>query len=359
MLDKRLKVKLDERLARFKDLEAKLSDPAVIGGDPKYPDYMREHGSLSKTMTRYQEYLNLVQQLEDNRAIAEDESQDAELREMAEEEIPELEDRVEPLVTEFVDMLVGGGEDDDRNVMLEIRAGTGGDEAALFAGDLLRMYCNYAEECGWKVEDVSAHPAEVGGFKEVIVGIQGDNVFKRLRYEGGGHRVQRVPETENQGRVHTSAATVAVLPEAEEYDIEIRNEDLKIEVCRSQGPGGQSVNTTDSAVRITHMPTGIMVHMQDEKSQHKNKAKALRVLRSRVYEQKRQEEEEARAKERRGQTGSGDRSERVRTYNFPQNRCTDHRLGRNFPLEEVIEGRMGKLLDALIDYGKQQDLANA
>ncbi len=355
MLDVRLKQKLDQRLARFKELEAKLSDPAVIGGDPHYPDYMREHGVLTEGMNLYQRYLKAVAQLEEARELAED--SDPGVRELAREEIPLLEEQSAALAHELVETLFGSGADDSRNVILEIRAGTGGHEAALFAGDLYRMYMAYADGRGWKTEIVSASPGEQGGFKEVVFGVQGENVYRDLRLEGGGHRVQRVPATENQGRIHTSAATVAVLPEAEECDIELRNEDLKIEVCRSQGPGGQSVNTTDSAVRITHMPTGLMVFMQEEKSQHKNKAKALRVLRSRLYEQKQREEEEARAQERRTQTGSGDRSERIRTYNFPQDRCTDHRLGRNFSLRDIIDGRLDKLVAALVEYGKQQELA--
>jgi peptide chain release factor 1 len=255
-------------------------------------------------------------------------------------------------------MLSGDNKNDSKNVIMEIRAGAGGDEAALFAGDLFRMYSHYAEKRGWKIEEVSISTSEAGGYKEVVIGIQGENVFRDLKFEGGGHRVQRVPATESQGRIHTSAATVAVLPEAEEYEVDLNPNDLDIQICRSQGPGGQSVNTTDSAVRIIHNPTGIQVFIQDEKSQHKNKAKGLRILRSRIYEHFQSQIDAERADERRTQTGSGDRSQRVRTYNFPQNRCTDHRLGKNFSLDRVIEGDMEKLLNELVEWGKQQELAS-
>jgi peptide chain release factor 1 len=358
MLDKKLKGKFLERLQRFDELEAKLQDPAV-GSDPRIGDYMRERGSLAKSMEPFREYLALEKQLEENREIAANKAEDQELREMAEMEIPELEEQVDTLASNLIEMLMGAGADDSKNVILEIRAGTGGEEAALFAADLFRMYRAYAEVNGWKMEIMASHESEKGGLKEIFVSFQGENVFRDLRFEGGGHRVQRVPETESQGRVHTSAATVAVLPEAEEYDVELKPEDLKIDIQASSGPGGQSVNTTNSAVRITHLPTGMMVMMQEEKSQHKNKAKALRILRSRVYDLKKREEEEKRAAERRGQTGSGDRSERVRTYNFPQNRCTDHRLGANFSLEDIINGKLDKLVAALVEYGKARDLAEA
>ncbi len=355
MLDAKVKTKLDERLARFHELDAKLADPA-IGSDPQIGDYMRERGTLAKSMDLYQSYLDIAKELEDNRELAGDANQDKELRELAEMEIPDLEEKENNLETELVEMLLGQGADNNRNAILEIRAGTGGEEAALFAGDLYRMYRNYADGKPWKFEIMSMSESERGGFKEVIVSVEGENAFRDLRMEGGGHRVQRVPETEAQGRVHTSAATVAVMPEAEEYEVEIKPEDLKIDIQCSGGPGGQSVNTTQSSVRMTHIPTGISVFMQEEKSQHKNKAKALRVLRSRLYEVKKAEEDAKRAALRSGQTGSGDRSERVRTYNFPQDRVTDHRLGKNFPLGDIIEGKLDTLVAELVEYAKQEDL---
>lgn len=357
MLDLKVQEKLNERLARFKELDAKLADPA-IGSDPSIGDIMRERGSLAKPMDLYQNYLMISKELADNREIATDTAQDKELRELAEMEIPELETKTSTLEEDLVEMLLGQSADNNRNAILEIRAGTGGEEAALFAGDLFRMYRNYADTHGWKFDIMSMSESERGGFKEIIVSVEGENAYRDLRMEGGGHRVQRVPETETQGRVHTSAATVAVMPEAEEYEVEIKPEDLKIDIQCSGGPGGQSVNTTQSSVRMTHIPTGIMVFMQEEKSQHKNKAKALRVLRSRIYEIKQAEEDAKRAAERRGQTGSGDRSERIRTYNFPQDRCTDHRLGKNFPLADIIEGKLDKLIAELVEYAKQQDLKN-
>ena len=355
MLDPKVRNRLDDRLARFRALDARLADPAV-GSDPRIGDYMRERGALAKSMDIYRDLLARERELAENRELAADAGQDRELRELAELEIPGLEDRVAGLEARLVDMLLGGGADNERNAILEIRAGTGGEEAALFAGDLFRMYRNYADARGWKFEVMSMSESEHGGFKEVIVGVEGGNAYRDLRLEGGGHRVQRVPETEAQGRVHTSAATVAVMPEAEEYDVEIRPEDLEISIQCSGGPGGQSVNTTQSSVRIIHAPTGITVFMQEEKSQHKNKAKAMRVLRSRLYELKKAEEEAKRAARRRDQTGSGDRSERVRTYNFPQDRCTDHRLGKNFPLADIIDGKLDKLVAELVEYSRRREL---
>ena len=358
MLDERLQARLDERLARFEELEAKLQDPSV-GSDPRIGEYLREHGALAKSMQRYREYRDLVQQLGEYRATAADETEEPDYRALAAEELPKLEASIEELSKGLVDELVGASADDSKNVIVEVRPGTGGEEAALFAGDLFRMYRTYAEARGWKLEMMNAHPSDQGGLREVIFSVQGENVFRDLKHEGGGHRVQRVPQTESQGRIHTSAATVAVLPEAEAYEVELKPEELRIDTQASSGPGGQSVNTTNSSVRITHLPTGLVVFIQEEKSQHKNKAKALRVLRSRLYEMRQREEEAKRAAERRGQTGSGDRSERIRTYNFPQDRCTDHRLGRSFPLSEIIAGDMDKLIEALVEYGKQQDLAEA
>ncbi len=353
MLDQKLREKLVEMLARYQELDKKIADPEVIANDPSYTDYLREHGTLAKESAPFVSLLKLEKEQSENSEALED----PELKELAFEEEKRISAEIEALTIEITEKLSPENKDDSKNVMLEIRAGTGGDEAALFAGDLLRMYQHYADKKEWKTEMVSASPSESGGFKEVVLGVQGENVFKELKYEGGGHRVQRVPETESQGRVHTSAATVAVLPEAEEYEVDIDPNDLDIQICRSSGPGGQSVNTTDSAVRIIHKPTGIMVMMQDEKSQHKNKAKGMRVLRSRIYEHYQAQIDAERADARKTQTGSGDRSQRIRTYNFPQNRLTDHRLGKNFSLDRTIAGGLDKLISELIVWGKQQDLA--
>ncbi|MHC4871060.1 MAG: peptide chain release factor 1 [Planctomycetota bacterium] len=353
MIDPKLREKLTELVDKYNEVDQKIADPDVIAGDPAYTDYLREHGSLAKDIAPFKKLLALEEeQQENNEAL-----NDPELKELAIAEAKRIESEIEEISHSITETLSGDSKDDSKNVMLEIRAGTGGDEAAIFAGDLLRMYQHYADKKGWKTELVSSNSSEAGGFKEVVVGVQGENVFKELKYEGGGHRVQRVPETESQGRIHTSAATVVVLPEAEEYEVDISPNDLEIQICRSSGPGGQSVNTTDSAVRIIHIPTGIQVFMQDEKSQHKNKAKGMRVLRSRIYDHYQSQIDAERADARRSQTGSGDRSERVRTYNFPQNRLTDHRLGRNFSLDRVVEGDMDKLLTELIEWGKQQELA--
>jgi peptide chain release factor 1 len=357
-LDLRVRATLDARRQRFDELERLLSEPGV-GADPRIGDYMRERGTLAKTVEPYLEYLRLERELADNRALAADAGADADLRALALAETGEIAPRVARLARELFDRVAGQGADEDKNVILELRAGTGGEEAALFAGDLYRMYRHYADLRGWKWEVLSASPSEKGGFKEVVVGVEGERCYRDLRGEGGGHRVQRVPETESQGRVHTSAATVAVLPEAEECDVELKPEELKIEIQTSGGPGGQSVNTTQSSVRITHLPTGLTVYMQEEKSQHKNKAKGLRVLRSRLYELKLAEEKAKRAAERRGQTGSGDRSERIRTYNFPQDRLTDHRLGRNFPLAGILEGRLDKLIGELVEHFRAEQLAES
>src|SRR5450631_2625408 len=287
---------------------------------------------------------------------------DPEMKAMAEPELVALEPRIESSRHELQLLLLPKDEADDRNAILELRAGTGGDEAALFAGDLFRMYSRYADIQGWKTEVISVSEGEMGGFKEIIANISGKGVFARLKYESGVHRVQRVPATEGSGRIHTSAATVAVLPEAEEFDVKIDEKDLRIDVFRSSGPGGQSVNTTDSAVRITHIPTNTVVSQQDEKSQHKNKAKAMKILRARLYDVERQRRDDARAADRKGQVGSGDRSERIRTYNFPQSRVTDHRINLTlYKLDEVLEGRgLDELIDALIaddEAGRLAELA--
>jgi len=282
---------------------------------------------------------------------------DHEMRELAREELSGLEERRDESVTRLKLLLVPRDPLDEKNIITEIRAGTGGDEAALFAADLFRMYSRFAETNRWKIEVMSANEIGIGGFKEVVFSVSGKNVYENLRYESGTHRVQRVPETESGGRIHTSAVTVAVLPEAEETDIDIRQEDLRVDVYRSSGPGGQSVNTTDSAVRITHIPTGVVVTCQDEKSQHKNKAKALRVLRARLYEAEETKRRSERAKERKSQIGSGDRSERIRTYNFPQNRVTDHRINLTlYRLEEIMQGELEEIIDALKVSAREEQL---
>ncbi|GHS97740.1 peptide chain release factor 1 [Planctomycetales bacterium] len=353
MLPELITTKLNDRLARFVELEQTVNsaDGAL---SPNYPDVLREYGTLREAMEKYRAYQKLLAAAADNHEIAENPAEDAEMRQLAKDEIAALAPVVAAAEAELNEMIFGKTAEDNRNVMVEIRAGTGGEEAALFAGDLLRMYMNYAGSRGWKVEEVSLSPSEQGGIKEVVVSVQGAGAFSALKYEGGGHRVQRVPETENQGRIHTSAATVAVLPEVEEYEIEIKPQDLRIETIKSTGPGGQNVNKTESAIRILHIPTGLIVHVGDEKSQNKNKSKAMRVLRARLSEMKKREEEAARAKERREQVGSGDRSERIRTYNFPQDRCSDHRLNRNFSLSDIIAGKLDKLVEALQEYDKQQ-----
>ncbi|MFH0910026.1 MAG: peptide chain release factor 1 [Planctomycetota bacterium] len=352
MLNERLRNVLMERLARLETLEGKVSDPVIAASGHAYAEILRERGSLAKELAPFQRLLAL----EEERAENETALSDAELCGLAQEEIARLDAEIDALAREIADAHSGARRDENRNVILEIRAGTGGDEAALFAGDLFRMYQRYAEKQGWTVEAVSASPSEAGGFKEIVVGLQGDGVFRDLRLEGGGHRVQRVPATESQGRIHTSAATVAVLPEAEEYEVEMKPDELRIEVCRAQGPGGQYVNKTESAVRITHLPTGITVVMQDEKSQHKNKAKALRILRSRVYDHYTALREAERAASRRSQTRSGDRAARIRTYNITQNRVTDHRLGKNFSLDRVLAGDLDGLVRGLVEWARQEEL---
>jgi len=303
----------------------------------------------------FREHKQLAQELEDNREMLAD--GDPEIREMAKAEIEAIEERLPELEEELKILLLPKDPMDDKNIILEIRAGTGGDEAALFAADLYRMYSRYAEANRWKVEEMSSNPTGSGGYKEIIASISGDKVYSKLKYESGTHRVQRVPATESQGRIHTSAVTVAIMPEAEEVDVDIRPEDLRVDVYRSSGPGGQSVNTTDSAIRITHIPTGMIVICQDEKSQHKNKAKALKVLRSRLLQI---EQDKAKAEEdanRRSQIGSGDRSERIRTYNFPQGRVSDHRINLTLhQLPQIMEGELEDLTDALISHFQAEAL---
>jgi peptide chain release factor 1 len=313
----------------------------------------REHGSLAKLATKYRRFKDLNAQIAEAREMIE--GKDPEMRELAEAELPELRERRETCWNELLDMTIGGQDANRTRCVLEIRAGTGGDEAALFARDLYEMYRHYAERKGWKVEILEMSPTELGGFKEVVLGVSGECVYRELQYESGGHRVQRVPQTEAQGRIHTSAATVAVLPEPEDVEIDIKPDDYRKDLFSASGPGGQHVNKTESAVRLTHYETGIVVSCQDEKSQHKNLAKALRVLKTRVYEQKRNAEAAKRASERKTLVGSGDRSERIRTYNFPQNRLTDHRINLTlYKLDSILAGDLSPVTEALIEHDRQE-----
>ena len=340
---------LAEVKRRYEEITRQLSDPAVISDQPRYRKLSKEHNELTPVVTTYERYAKVEHELEGQRQIVDDPAEDPELKAMAQQEMPDLREKLEALEEELKALLVPKDALDSADIVLEIRAGTGGEEAALFAADLYRMYTRYADGRGWKTELLSASYSDTGGFKEVIVGIAGSDVYRRLKFEGGVHRVQRVPQTETQGRIHTSAATVAVLPEAEEIEVDIQAQDLRIDVFRSSGPGGQSVNTTDSAVRITHLPTGIVVQSQDEKSQHKNKSKALKVLRARLYERMREEQHSKEAEQRRSMVGTGDRSERIRTYNFPQGRVTDHRIGLTlYRLEQVMLGEIDEVIDALL-----------
>jgi peptide chain release factor 1 len=350
--------KLDEFAARHADLERQVADPEVIADHERYRKVAKAYGTLGKIVERYRAWQDVVKQLDEARELATS-SEDEEMAELAREEIETLGREQDALAEEILDLFVSEGRDAARDVIVEIRAGTGGDEAALFAADLFRMYARYAETRGWKTEIMEQSSTELGGFKEVIFSVSGQNVYRHLQFESGGHRVQRVPETEASGRIHTSAVTVAVMPEAEDVDVEINEEDLRIDYCRAGGPGGQSVNKTTSAVRITHEPTGVVVQCQDERSQHKNRAKAMRVLRSRLYDLMQREQEQERADMRRSMIGSGDRSERIRTYNFPQNRVTDHRINLTlYDLENVIVGDLDELLGALIEHDKQERLKN-
>ena len=348
--------KLDDLEKKFYALEQELSDPEVIKNQKKFQKIAKEHAELAPIIQTYKEFQENKQQIEENRLLASD--PDPDIRELAKEELTELEARGKELEDKLKLLLVPKDPNDEKNVLLEIRAGTGGEEAALFAADLFRMYSRYAERNNWKVEVLSSHSTGIGGFKEIIAMISGDRVYSRLKYEGGTHRVQRVPETETQGRIHTSAVTVAVLPEADEVEIDIDPSDLRIDVYRASGAGGQHVNKTESAVRITHIPTGLVVQCQDERSQHKNRAKAMKVLSARLLDLKRQEQQAQRSEERRSIVGSGDRSERIRTYNFPQGRVTDHRIGLTlYKLENIMDGELDELIEPLGTHYQAQALA--
>jgi peptide chain release factor 1 len=349
----------EQSLERYRQLESQLADPAVIGDRNRYTQAAKEHGSLAKVVKPYLEFKKLSEDAAQAQALAEAET-DPEMRRYAEEEATALRERRKALEVKLEDLLlVEPGQDFD-SIIMEIRAGTGGDEAALFAGDLYSMYTHYARDQGWKVEDIAFSPGEHGGFKEVTFGITGDGVYQQLRYESGGHRVQRVPKTETQGRIHTSMATVAVLPEPDQVQVEIKDQDIEWERMRAGGAGGQHVNKTESAVRIWYKrgtPEELEVKCQDERSQHKNYDRAMRILRSRLYERQQQQIHKERADQRRTLIGSGDRSERIRTYNFPQNRVTDHRINLNlYKLDAIVAGELGEVIRALIDFDKKQRL---
>ncbi|MDR2825543.1 MAG: peptide chain release factor 1 [Deltaproteobacteria bacterium] len=338
--------KIENLEKRFEDLEKQLSSPEIMNDQERYIKLIKTHAELKEVVDLYRKYKNIAVQLRENRELLLD--SDQEMKNLAQEEAKTLQAESEQLERELTLLLLPKDPLDDKNIILEIRAGTGGEEAALFAADLFRMYARYAEGKKWKVEIMSASPSESGGFKEIIVLVTGDKAYSQMKYEAGTHRVQRVPVTESQGRIHTSAATVAIMPEAEEADIDIKPEDLRIDVFRSSGPGGQSVNTTDSAIRITHLPTGIVVSCQDEKSQHKNRAKALKVLRSRLMQAEQERLDAVQAENRRAQVGSGDRSERIRTYNYPQGRVTEHRVNLTlYKLDAIMDGDIQELVDAL------------
>jgi len=346
---------IERKRERFQQLESEIADPRLFDNRKRAGEIMREHSAIKSLLAKWEELQSARRQLEDNRELAV--SQDADLAQMAQEEIPALEKRVADLEFEVQVGLLPPDESDERDAIVEIRAGTGGSEAAIFAADLYRMYNRYAETAGLKVEDLESSPSELGGLKETIFKVSGESVFRKLRYESGVHRVQRVPATEAQGRIHTSTATVAVLPEAEEVDLELKPEDLRIEVCRAGGPGGQGVNTTDSAVQVMHIPTGRIVRCQDGRSQQKNKEKALAILRARLLEDKKREEEAKYSATRKSQIGSGGREEKIRTYNFPQNRITDHRIGLTlYNLDRAMEGDLKELISTLQHADLEQRL---
>ena len=348
--------RLDQIEARYEELTNALASPDITNDSAKYQKTAKAHSEISGIVEKYREYKDLTRGIAESKALLTDET-DADMRAYAEEELAKLESRVGGVEEDLKVLLLPKDPNDEKNVILEIRAGTGGDESTLFVAEVFRMYNRYAESQKWKVEVLSTSESGVGGLKEVIALIEGDRVYSRLKYESGVHRVQRVPATEQQGRVHTSAITVAVLPEAEDVDIKIEAKDLRIDTFCSSGPGGQSVNTTYSAVRITHIPTNTVVSCQDEKSQIKNREKGMRVLRSRLYEVEMQKQQDALAKERKQMVGSGDRSEKIRTYNFPQNRLTDHRIGFTIhQLEQVMDGKIQPLIDALITHYQSEKL---
>lgn len=351
MLDKLANIE-----AKYEELEREISDPAVIADTARWRQLVKSHADLGEIVGVYREYKKVLEEIKGAREMQEDKL-DAELLEMVKVELAELEERKEAREKQLQLLLLPRDPNDEKNVLVEIRAGTGGEEAALFAADLFRMYTRYAERQGWKAEVMNTSFTDLGGFKEVIFMIEGKGAYSQLKFESGVHRVQRVPTTESGGRIHTSAATVAVLPEAEEVEVDINPNDIRIDLFCSTGPGGQSVNTTQSAVRITHLPTGIVVSCQDEKSQHKNRDRAMRVLRARIKDKMEQEQRDKIASARKSQVGSGDRSERIRTYNFPQNRVTDHRIGlTTHRLQEVLLGDLDEIIGALVTTDQAEKL---
>ncbi len=348
--------KLEHIEEKYEQLSKLIADPEVIADRQRWQQYVKNHADIEEIVTVFREYKKTLREIEDIKQMLKEE-QDAELREMAELEMEELSGKKEEMEQELKILLLPKDPNDDKNVIVEIRAGTGGEEAALFAADLFKMYSRYAEERGWKIDIMNTNYTDMDGIKEIIFMVEGKGAYSALKFESGVHRVQRVPVTESGGRIHTSAATVAVMPEAEEVDVEINQNDIRIDLFCSSGPGGQSVNTTQSAVRITHLPTGIVVSMQDEKSQHKNKDKAMKVLRARLLEKAQEEQRQEIAGARKSMVGSGDRSERIRTYNFPQNRVTDHRIGLTLhKLDLVLQGRLQEIIDALITADQAERL---
>jgi peptide chain release factor 1 len=350
--------RLAEITRRYEELERLVADPGVIANRREFAKLAKERSQLEETVTCWRERQRVAREVDEHRELLHE--KDAELRELARSELPALEARLAEIDETLKRLLVPKDPNDERNTVLEIRAGTGGDEASLFAAELFRMYSRYAERHGWRVEVLSSSPTGLGGFKEVIALVQGHGAYSRLKFEGGVHRVQRVPVTETAGRIHTSAVTVAVLPEAEDVEVDIADKDLRVDVYRSSGPGGQSVNTTDSAVRVTHLPSGLVVTCQDEKSQHKNKSKALKILRARLLERAREEQQSEIAASRRAMVGSGDRSEKIRTYNFPQSRVTDHRVNLTLhQLDRVLDGDLDPIVDVLVTRAQADALQAA
>lgn len=350
--------KLEALEDRFRILSEKISDPDVISDQENWRKYMKEHSDLSPIIEKYREYKTAKQTIQDDKEMLES-GEGKELEDLIKEEISEAERTLKVVSEELKVLLLPKDPNDEKNVIIEIRGGTGGEEAALFAADLMRMYSMYAESQRWKIDILNSSPTDIGGYKEVSFSIEGQGAYSKFKFESGVHRVQRVPSTESGGRIHTSAVTVAVLPEVEEVEVQIDQNDLRIDVFRAGGPGGQCVNTTDSAVRITHIPTGIVVSCQDEKSQFKNKDKAMKILRSRIYEVMEEQRHKEIADERKSQVGSGDRSERIRTYNFPQGRVTDHRINLTlYKLEQVLNGSLDELIDSLITADQSAKLAN-
>ena len=351
--------KLDFIQNKYKELSLKVADPEIISNQPVWQSYARELGEIEPIVNKYTEYKKVVESISEDKEILNDSSSDEEMRELAKMELSESEEQEKILSEELKKLLIPKDPNDQKNVVLEIRAGTGGDEAALFGADLMRMYIRYAERRGWKTEIVDTNETGMAGIKEAVIMIKGKGAYSRLKYESGVHRVQRVPETESSGRIHTSAATVAVLPEVDDVEVDLDPNDVRVDVYRASGNGGQCVNTTDSAVRLTHIPTGIVVTCQDEKSQIKNKDKAFKVLRARLYDMKMQEQHDELAEARKSQIGSGDRSERIRTYNFPQGRVSDHRIGMTiYKLDSFLDGDIDEIVDSLITSDQAEKMKN-